>query len=149
MMWIKIVWGLLGGNLGGIVSAITGTVTKLSDNDTARLNAAIGAERDVAIAQMQASAAAYHDRAQLMASFGWAQVLIMLAVLPPIIHEGLVFVDSMCWGLGPDGRAHGCELGIPRLPGTYEEREWLLISALLGIQTAVAGAGSFLRALHR
>ena|ERR1700674_655999 len=149
MMWIKIVLSLIGGNLSGIVSAITGTVTKLSDNDTAKLQTAIGAERDVAIAQMQASATAYHDRAQLMAGFGWAQLLILLAILPPILHEGLVFADTMCWGLSADGEAHGCGLGIPRLPPIYQEREWLLISALLGIQTAIAGAGSFLRALHR
>jgi hypothetical protein len=156
MMWLKIAWGMLSGNLGTIIAAVTGTIGKLSDNDTAKLRTAIGAERDVVVAQLQASAAAYHDRSAMLAGMWWAHVLIVAALAPPIWHQGLVMLDSC--PLLP-GLADGWlpwivprEVGswrVAALPGAYADHEWQLIMSLLGIQSALIGGGSFLRWLRK
>jgi hypothetical protein len=155
-MWLKIAWGLISGNLGTVVSAITGTIGKLSDNDTARLTTAVGAERDVAVAQMQASAAAYHDRAAMLAGMWWAHGLIIAALAPPIWHQGLVMLDSCPWLPGlSDGWLPWIvphQVGawrVAALPGAYADHEWQLIMSLLGIQSALIGGGSFLRWIKR
>ena len=89
----------------GIIQWITGSLLaylgKLSDADVQKFKAATGAERDVIVAQLSANAAAYHDRVRLMAGFGWAQFLIVLAVLPPILHQGLVFVHPSAGASAP------------------------------------------------
>lgn len=155
MMWIKIVWGLISGNLGTIVSAVTGTIGKLSDNDTTKLTTAIGAEKDVAIAQMQASAAAYHDRAAMLYGLWWVHVLIAATLAPAIWHEGLVLLDSCPWLPGIDGLLPSMlphQVGswrVAALPAPYADHEWQLIMSLLGIQSALVGGGSFLRWLHK
>jgi len=155
MMWLKIAGGFLQGNLGTIVSAITGTIGKLSDNDTAKLASAIGAERDVAVAQLQASAAAYHDRAAMLAGLWWVHALIAAVLAPPIWHQGLVILDSCPWLPGFDGLLPAVvphpvgSWRVAALPGAYADHEWQLIMSLLGIQSALVGAGSFLRWLSR
>jgi hypothetical protein len=151
-MWLSIAWNLITGNLGGIVTAITGTIGKLSDNATTKLTSAIGAEKDVAIAQMQASAAAYHDRAAMLQGLWWSHALIALALAPAIWHQALVMLDSC--PLLP-GFADGWfpwlvdhRIGswhVPPLPPPYADREWQIIVSLLGIQSALVGGGSFLR----
>jgi hypothetical protein len=155
-MWLKIAWGFLSGNLGTIVAAITGTIGKLSDNDTAKLRTAIGAERDVVVAQLQASAAAYHDRSAMLAEMWWTHVLIVAALAPPIWHQGLVMLDScpLLPGLAdswlPWIVPH--QVGswrVAALPGAYADHEWQLIMSLLGIQSALIGGGSFLRWLRK
>ena len=156
MMWLTIAWNLLTANLGGIVSAITATIGKLSDNETTKLTSAIGAEKDVAIAQMQASAAAYHDRAAMLSGLWWSHVLIFAALAPAIWHQALVMLDSCPWlpgfaaGFFPWIIPH--EVGswhVAALPGVYAGREWTLIASLLGIQSALVGGGSFLRWLSK
>jgi hypothetical protein len=155
MMWLKIAWGFLQGNLGTIVSAITGTIGKLSDNDTAKLTGAIGAERDVAVAQMQASAAAWHDRAAMLSGLWWVHGLIAAVLAPAIWHQGLVILDSCPWLPGFDGLLPAIaphRVGswrVAALPGAYADHEWQLIMSLLGIQSALVGGGSFLRWLSR
>jgi hypothetical protein len=149
MIWLKLAWGFVTGNIGTIANVVAGVVGKLSDNQTAQTGQAMGAETAVQMAQIQAAAAAWHDRASLFGGMRIIQWLILVALAPPLAHEGLVFIDSLCWGLDIHGVARGCQLGIPRLPAVYEEREWALITSLLGIQTGVVGVGSFLRWLHK
>ena len=156
MLWLNILWNTIVGNLPGIVTAITGTIGKLSDNDTARLKSAIGAEKDVVVAQLQASAAAYHDRAALLYGMSWVHFLIFATLAPCIWHHGLVILDSspLIPGLG-DGWLPGIvehKVGswkVAALPGDYSSHEWQLIMALLGVQSALVGGGSFLRWLGK
>ena len=155
MLWLSVLWNAIVGNLPGIVTAITGTIGKLSDNDTARLKSAIGAEKDVVVAQLQASAAAYHDRAALLYGLWWVHVLIFAALAPAIWHEGLVMLDSCPLLPGFDGWLPSIvehRIGswrVAALPGAYADHEWQLIMALLGIQSALVGGGSFLRWLSK
>jgi hypothetical protein len=104
---------------------------------------------------MQASAAAYHDRAAMHYGMWWAHLLIAAALAPPIWHEALVMLDSCPWLPGFDGWLPWVvphQVGswrVAALPGAYADQEWQLIMSLVGIQSALVGGGSFLRWLSR
>ncbi len=103
--------------------------------DADKFKEATGAERDVIIAQTQASASAYHEQMQLNAlRWGWwgFRWLLVAAALPPVIHSGAVYLDSTFkfgWA-------------IARAPGVYEGQELTIIAAVVGYQlgqTAIGG----------
>ncbi len=143
-MWFSILWNAITGNLGGIITAITGIFGKMSDNDTTKLTTAIGADKDVAIAQMQAQANAYHDRVDMLKGMWITQWLITAALIPPILHQGLIYLDSvpLFW------HAVG-SWEVPKAPAPYDEREWSMIASLLGIQTAMTFGLGITRLLLR
>ena len=144
MMWLKIAWGLVSGNLSGIVSAIAGTLGKLSDNDTART-----------VAALQASAAAWHDRADLLKGLRVTQWLIAAALIPPLLHQGMIYFDSspfpyLAFEPWPALKLHVTgSWHVPKAPPPYDDREWQMIASLLGIQTALSGVGLALRLFGR
>src|SRR5690242_16681373 len=125
-MWLKIAWGLLTGNLSSIVSAITGTIGKLSDNETARFQTAVGADKDVAIAGMQASAAAWHDRVDLLKGMKITSYLIGGALIPPIYHQALVYFDSCPFFILPYFAHVQGSWAVAAAPGIYADRESVL-----------------------
>lgn len=131
-MWFSILWNAITGNLGGIITAITSIFGKMSDNDTTKLTTAIGADKDVAITQMQAQANAYHDRVDLMKGMWITQWLIAAALIPPILHQGMVYLDSVPLLWHVIGSWH-----VPKAPSPYDVREWEMIASLLGIQTTL------------
>jgi len=144
---------MLSGIIGGVIQWITGPLLgylgKLSDNDTARFKAATGADRDVLVAQLQANAAAWHDRAAMLSGLRVTQWLIFAALAPALYHQALVFLDSCpFFGIPYFAHAQG-SWRVAALPGPYGEREWSLIASLLGIQTGLVGIGSFMRYLHK
>lgn len=135
-MW-KILWNVITGNLAGIVSAVTGIVGKLSDNETAKLQTAIGADKEVAIAQMQANAQAYQTRSDLLKGSKLTQWLLAGALLPPLFHSGGVYLDSCPFFLIPYFPHVIGSWNFVALPAPYDQYEWLLISSLLGINTGL------------
>ena len=154
-MWLKIIWGLITANLSTIVSAITGTIATLTDNETARLTTVVGAQKEVVVAQMAASAAAYHERNATLGGLWWMHVLIASVLLPAVWHEGLVILDSCSFLPGFQNNWPGLyehHVGswrVPGLPGVYADHEWQLIMALIGIQSSLVAGGSFLSWLHK
>lgn len=146
-MIFGIIWNAITGNIGGIVKALTGYLGKMSDNETAKFKAAVGADAEVAIAQMRASAQIYHDRVDLLKGLKITSWLIAFALIPPLYHQALIFLDScpfFLWIPHEQG-----SWGVAKLPGVYAEREWLMISSLLGIQAATTTAFSALKFLRR
>ncbi len=112
--------------------------------DADKFKTATGADRDVAIAQTQAAVAAYHDRAGMKVT----QWLIAIALLPPLMHSGAVYLDTT-----PFWTPHGAHVvgswDVPKAPAPYDEREWLMISSLLGIQAAAMTGLGALRMLKK
>src|SRR5215471_1798737 len=151
-MWLQLLWSVLTGNLSKVVEVVTGYLGKLSDNDTARFEAQVGANKDVAIAAMQTSANVYHDRVDLLKGMRATQWLLIAALLPPILHQGMVFLDStpfpFLWYDGVGIHSVG-SWKVPKAPAPYDEREWSMIASLLGIQTGLVGISSLLRWLHK
>jgi hypothetical protein len=144
---------MLAGLVSGIIQWITGPLLtylgKLSDAEVAKFKAATGAERDVIIAQLQANAGAYHDRTALLGGMRATQYLIVAALAPALFHQGLVILDSCPFLPLPWFPPHVIgSWRVPALPAPYADREWAMIAALLGIQTGLVAAGSFLRWLH-
>ena len=113
--------------------------------DADKFKAATGADRDVAVAQIQGNAAAWHDRVDLYKSARSLQFLIVLTLIWPIMHQSMIYLDSsLCNSQAK--REHECLfvgriLGMPwqiaKAPSPYDEREWLMIASLLGINTAL------------
>lgn len=124
------------------------------DVDLEKFRTAVGAERDVLLAQLQAEIAANATRASMASMFfGWwlTRWLIGIMLAFAVAHQCAVFLDSLCWAtaLRPHG---GCGLGFPKLPPPYDEREWLLISTLFGIQqvpNAIAALGRTIGAMRK
>ena len=74
--------------------------------------------------------------------------LIGGALIPPIYHSGLVFLDSCPFFVIPYFSHVVGSWHVPSLPKPYDQYEWLLISSLLGIQTTSAtilGVARFLK----
>jgi hypothetical protein len=156
MNWLKIAWGLLTGNAGTILNATLRFFGKLSDNATAQLGTAVGAQRDVILAQLQTGVAAYQARASLIYGLWWCQVLLFAAYAPPVWHLGLVMLDScpllpgLYDGWLPWIVPHQVgSWSVAKLPGAYGEHEWEIVKSLLGIQLATVAGGSFLHWLHK
>lgn len=147
MMFFTIIWNAISGNLGGIVSAIVGYLGKMSDNDTTKLVAAIGADKQVAVSQLQTSAQMYHDRVDLYKGMWVIQWLIAAATIPAIYHMGGVFMDS-CQTIFGFYHPVGSWRFIA-LPKPYDEYEWKIIASLLGISTSLTVGLGFAKALMR
>lgn len=143
LVW-SVVWSFLsGGGIGGIAKTVTDFFGKLSDNDTAKVTAALGADSQVAMEQVKANATAFHDRVDLIKSVKIMQWLIAAALIPPILHSGAVYLDStpffyIGWdSILPHLATH--EQGawsVVKAPPPYDDREWQMIASLLGIQSA-------------
>lgn len=147
-MWWGILWNWLTGNLGGIVQAIVGAVGKLDDNATVRYQAGALADKEVAISQLQTSAAVWHDRVDLLKGLKITSWLIAAALFPPIYHQTLVYLDSCPFFFIPYfGHAIG-SWDVPPAPGVYAEREGQLILGLLGIQTTMSLGMGAIKALR-
>jgi hypothetical protein len=126
MMWLKIAWGLISGNLGTITTAITGVLGKISDNETARV-----------VAQLNTSAAIWKDRVDLLKGLKITGWLVGAALIPPIYHQALVYFDSCPFFIIPYFAHEQGSWKVAQAPGIYAERESILIMSLLGIQSAV------------
>lgn len=149
MFFLGLAWKALTGNIAGIVSALTGYLGKLSDNDTAKFQTAVGADKDVAIAGMQASAAAWHDRADLLKGLKITGWLIGGALIPPIYHQALVYFDSCPFFLLPYFAHAQGSWKVAAAPGIYADRESVLIMGLLGIQGGIGVGIGAIRALRK
>ena len=77
------------------------------------------------------------------------QWLICAALIPPLYHQAGVFFDSCPLLLIPQLAHKVGSWKFAALPGDYADREQTLIYSLLGIQSAVTTAASFLRYLHK
>lgn len=146
MFW-TLIWNAITGNLGGIISAVTGTIGKLSDNDTAKLKTALGVDRDVAIAQLQAAGQAYQTRTDLLKGMKVTQWLIAAAMIPPIYHMGGVFLDSCPFFFIPEFAHKVGSWNFVALPKPYDQYEWMLVSSLLGIQSGLTVGMGFAKAM--
>ena len=120
-MFFSLLWKLITGNLSGIF-------TSIASSNVAKY----GAEASVDVAAIQASQQAYQERVSLMRGMWITQWLLAFALLPPIIHQGAVYLDSVPF-YHIVGSWH-----VPSAPKPYDDREWSMICALLGIQTGLA-----------
>lgn len=144
-MWLKILQWALGFITGPMVSIIG----KLSDNDTAKISAAIQGAVTTGVAQTQATESAWETREKMLAGMKVTQWLIAAALIPPLYHQAGVFFDSCPFFLIPQLAHYVGSWKFAALPGAYADSEKQLIFSLLGIQSGVTVAASFLRYLHK
>lgn len=143
-VWLTTLWNLVRGDVPGIIKSVTDVVGKISDNETTRLTA-----------ELQSYSAAWQARVDLLKGLKVTQWLLVAALAPPLLHQGMIFLDStpfpyvwFDWWPG----VHMHDVGswkVPQAPKPYDEREWLMIASLLGIQTGVGIASAILKLVRR
>lgn len=105
--------------------------------DAEKFTAQVGADRDVAVATLQAHVAAAEDAKEVsMLRWGWwgERYLLLAAALPPVIHSGAVYLDSTFrfgWN-------------VPRAPGVYEGQELTIIASVVGYSVIKSGFGAMI-----
>lgn len=124
--------------------------------DVAKTQALAGAAATLGTAAVAADAGTSQMWLRMMQGFQIAQWLIGAALIPPIVHQGMVYLDSSpfpyLWldGWLPAVAMHHVGMWhVPGAPPPYGEREWLMIGQLLGIQGAMTGVMGVLHWLHK
>lgn len=144
---------------GKIVDATSKVLVNRSDNATASHKTDVEAGRDVSVETIHANAAAFHEQQQIAAlRWGWwgTRYLLMVAAIPPILHSGAVYLDSVpfpyltwqTWFFGIATHVQG-SWSVARAPGVYEGQELSIIAAIVGYQLAQTGVGGFMSWLNK
>lgn len=130
-----------------ILIPILDRLNKKSDTDLEKVKVAVGAERDVMLAQIQANIAAYETRAQLLvAQWGRPEIriLILVIAIPAAVHFGAVMLDSV--------PLFGHVVGswkIPKLPTPYDTYEWIILQSFFVLAPVQVGMGALARWLNK
>ena len=146
------------GLIFNFIAKLGGTVAgylfkkKIADIVETAIVAKVG--KDVIVAELQTSAEMFKTRSDMLKGFRWTQWLIFAALVPPLLHQGMVFLDSTPFPyidfdyLWPTIKTHIVgSWSVPKAPPPYDEREWQLIASLLGIQGGLSVGLSFLKFL--
>jgi len=156
MFW-SLIWGAITGNLGSIISGVTSTVKNLSDNDTKKLEKAIGADKDVALAQLQTAHQTYQTRTDFLKGLRITQWLLAGALVPPLYNAGMIYLDATpffyIWfdGFFPVLKQHVIHSwhAVPLTDPKFLELQLDMIKSLLGIQGGLTVGMGFAKALMR
>jgi hypothetical protein len=155
MFWLKLVWGIFsGGGFSGVVKSVTEHLGKLSDNETTQVTAKVGAGKEVLTNALQTGQQGWATRADLLKGLKVTQWLIAAALIPPIVHQGMIYLDSCpfpyVWWFATDWlpsinmHVQG-SWAVFKAPPPYDDREWQMIASLLGIQATVTALMTGLR----
>lgn len=147
-------FGLILSFIAKLGGTVTGYLFKKKIADIVHTGIAAKVGKDVIVAELQTGAELYRTRADLLKSFKWTQWLIFAALVPPILHQGMVFLDSTPFPyidfdyIWPTIKMHvQGSWGVVKAPAPYDEREWQLIASLLGIQGGLSVGMAFLKFL--
>jgi hypothetical protein len=132
-----------------LANGVVSVLNKRSDSAVAIDQANVGAGKEVDIAQINASVAMMHEQATL-ATVRWA------AALPPIMHSGAVYLDSIpfpylawqTWWFEIEQHAQG-SWAVARAPGVYEGQELSIIATVVGILTVQSIGGGIVAAITK
>ncbi|MCS3725517.1 hypothetical protein [Bradyrhizobium betae] len=129
----------------GLANGVVSVLNKRSDSAVAINQADVGAGRDVDLAQINANLATMHEQAALATlRWGWwgTRWLMLAAALPPVIHSGMVYLDSCPFWWHDVG-----SWGVARAPGVYEGQELSIIATVVGVLTVQTIGGGIVSAI--
>ena len=129
--------GLLGGILSGIpgiATAVLNYLTTRNNVDLQKLRAAVGVDRDIMVAQLQAEIAANQAKASILQLPG-VRILLFLLYAPCILHLAVIVL----------GRIHFIDWDVM----DFLDWEKQIILSLVILVPAQSGVGAFTRWLHR
>ncbi len=98
------------GAIPGISTVITTVTTAVFNSKVAIAQARLGADRDVAVAVVQAAAQQEISRSNALGVVAGSKVLssiLLLMIIPPIIFEWKVYLWDTILGWGTTGPVHG------------------------------------------
>ena len=129
--------GLFGGiltSIPGIATAVLNYLTTRNNVDLQKLQTAVGADRDIMIAQLQAEIAANQAKASILQLPG-VRVLLFLMYAPCILHLCVIVL----------GRMHFIDFDVL----DFLDWEKQIILSLVILVPAQSGVGAFTRWLHK
>lgn len=74
------------------------------------------------------------------------RLITLIAGLPPAVHFGLVYVDTICASKAFLGAAY---FGIPKLPSPYDTFEWAIVSSFFLIHAVNIGKSNVSQWLNK
>lgn len=160
-MWLiaQIVSWISSSAFTSLAKGVVDVVNKKTDA-TVSINAAnVSAGERVDIAQLNANVAMMHEQAALATvRWGWwgTRYLMMAAALPPILHSGAVYLDSIpfpylawqTWWFAIEQHVQG-SWAVARAPGVYEGQELSIIATVVGILTVQSIGGGIVAAITK
>jgi hypothetical protein len=129
--------GILGGilaGLPGIAASVLNYLTTRNNVDLQKLQAAVGADRDIMIAQLQAEIAANQAKASILQLPG-VRILLFMMYAPCILHLCVIVL----------GRMHFIAWDVM----DFLDWEKQIILSLVILVPAQSGVGAFTRWVHK
>jgi hypothetical protein len=161
-MWTVILlavkW-ISGSAFNSLATGVVSVINKKADAAVAIHSADVGSGERVDVAQISANVAEMHEQAALAKlRWGWwgTRYLMMAAALPPIIHSGAIYLDSVpfpfvgwgTWWFSINSHVMG-SWAVARAPGVYEGQELSIIATVVGILTVQSVGGGIVAAIAR
>jgi hypothetical protein len=136
---------LLGSIITPLVAAWTDYQrTKLTTGE-AGFEKAAAADAVVMTAAMQADVQLTAMKVQLYGTLTY-RIITLVAGLPPSIHFGLVYIDTILASKAFLGAAY---FGVPKLPAPYDTFEWAVVSSFFLVHAVNLGKSNVAQWLGR
>jgi hypothetical protein len=127
--------GLLGSVIRPFVAAWTDYErTKLTTGE-AGFEKAAAADAAVMTAAMQADVQMAQMKVALYGTPTY-RIITLIAGLPPAIHFGLIYIDTILASKAFLGAAY---FGVPKLPAPYDTFEWAIVSSFFLVHLVTVG----------
>lgn len=142
---IPILNSVLGGLITPFVKAWTDYQnTKLTTGE-AGFEKAAAADSVVMTAAMQADVQMAQMKVSLYGTTTY-RIITLVAGLPPAIHFGLVYIDTILASKAFLGAAY---FGVPKLPAPYDTFEWAVVSSFFLVHAVSVGKSNVAQWLGR
>jgi hypothetical protein len=145
MLLLPLIDKLLGSIITPFVNAWVGYKTTQMQTGEAGFEKAAAADAVVMTAAMQADVQMAAMKVQLYGSTTY-RIITLVAGLPPAIHFGLIYIDTILASKAFLGAAY---FGVPKLPSPYDTFEWAIVSSFFLVHAVNVGASNVQRWLAK
>jgi hypothetical protein len=135
MLLLPLLDKLLGSIITPFVNGWVSYKTTQMQTGEAGFEKAAAADAVVMTAAMQADVQMAQMKVSLYGSTTY-RIITLIAGLPPAIHFGLVYIDTILASKAFLGAAY---FGVPKLPAPYDTFEWAIVSSFFLVHVVTAG----------
>ena len=145
MILLPLLDKLLGSIITPFVNAWVGYKTTQMQTGEAGFEKAAAADAVVMTAAMQADVQMAQMKVALYGSLTY-RIVTLVAGLPPAVHFGLVYIDTILASKAFLGAAY---FGVPKLPAPYDSFEWAIVSSFFLVHMVTTGKSNVAQWLGR
>lgn len=129
---------ILNALMGSILTPLATAWTSYVNSKEAGFAVAAGADASIIATQADAAVKIAAMKVQLYGTPTY-RLITLLAGIPPALHFGLVFIDTILASRFLYG--HGV-LGVPALPKPYDTFEWAIVSSFFLVHAVTVGTSN-------